>query len=110
MNNHEEPMLTRSAVFSNDRVSEGEVNGRWVVEVKAAEGLYPAGTLVCDAAGGQPDDFTFTAPNGKRYWDIPQGVRWTPREPSVAAHSHGGAASVRAQISETDDWGADHEG
>jgi len=73
-----EKVLIRSAVWTRNRISEGEVNGRWVVEVKGTH-EHPAGTLVCDPAEGEPDDLTFTAPNGKRYWDVPQGVRWTPR-------------------------------
>jgi len=70
--------VMRSAIHTNDRASEGVVNGRWVTEARA--GLHgPAGTLVCDPAPGEPDDLTFTAPNGKRYWDVPSGVQWTPR-------------------------------
>lgn len=72
--------VTRSAIWHRLRRHEGEVNGRWVVEADADPHMgRPAGTLVCDPAPGESDDLTFTAPNGKRYWDIPTGCRWTPR-------------------------------
>ena len=65
-------MKTKSGIYWRDILSEGEINGRWVVETKD-------GTLVADAAHNEPDDLTFTAPNGKRYWDIFGHSQWTPR-------------------------------
>jgi hypothetical protein len=66
--------MNRSQIYWREITAQGEVNGRWAVETHT-------GTLVCDPAPGQPDDLTFTAPNGKRYWDTPDGSRWTPRDP-----------------------------
>ena len=72
--------LTYSAIWHKLRRHQGEVNGRWAVEVSAdPSGAHPAGTLVCDPAPGEPDDMTFTAPNGKRYFDTESGSMWTPR-------------------------------
>lgn len=72
--------LSKSSVWHRLIRHQGEVNGRWVLEVDAdPESGAPAGTLVCDPAPDEPDDVTFTAPNGKRYWDTEYGTRWTPR-------------------------------
>jgi hypothetical protein len=74
-------MRTKSSIHWPDILAEGEVNGRWVVEVKAnPRGFYPAGTLVADPAPvGTDESETFTALNGKRYWDTPANSQWTPR-------------------------------
>lgn len=72
---------SKSYIFWRDIVAEGEVNGRWVVEHRADDVLYPAGTVVSEPAGpDDTDDMTFTAKNGKRYMDCPSGTQWTPRE------------------------------
>jgi len=64
---------TKSAIYWRDILSEGEINGRWVVEAKD-------GTLVADAAPLDEDQSnTFTALNGKRYWDTTNHSQWTPR-------------------------------
>ena len=71
--------ITASRIHPKNRRFEGEVNGRWVIDVSACPyGLHPAGTLVADAAPDEPLDLTFTAANGKRYWDTEQGTKWTP--------------------------------
>ena len=70
--------MNKSRIMTHSIKAQGEVNGRWVFEVLADE-FHPAGTLVCEPAPGEPDDLTFTAPNGKRYWDTEEGSRWTPR-------------------------------
>ena len=69
--------ITRSAIWHKHRLQEAEVEGRWVTQVAASE-FHAAGTIVSEPAPGEPDDLTFTAPNGKRYWDVPSGVHWTP--------------------------------
>jgi len=66
-------MKTKSAIYWRDIKSQGEINGRWVVETSE-------GTLVADHAPVDSDDSdTFTAPNGKRYWDTANQSQWTPR-------------------------------
>lgn len=66
-------MKTKSGIYWRDIRSEGEINGRWVVEARD-------GTLVADAAPlGEDWSNTFTALNGKRYWDTPAGSFWTPK-------------------------------
>lgn len=71
---------TKSQISLRDIRQQGEINGRWVVEANASE-FHPAGTMVCEPAPeGTTDDLCFTAPNGKRYMDVPSGCRWTPRE------------------------------
>lgn len=66
-------MKTKSAIYWRDIKSQGEINGRWVVETSE-------GTLVADHAPvGTDDSDTFTAPNGKRYWDTANQSQWTPR-------------------------------
>lgn len=73
--------ITRSTINTKQIASQGRVNGRWVVEAHACpDGFHPAGTLVCDPAPGEPDDLTFTALDGERYWDTPAGSQWTPRD------------------------------
>lgn len=69
--------MKRSSIYWRRVTAEAEINGRWVMAVAAAED-GPAGTLVCDPAPGEPDDLTFTASNGKRYWDTDEGCHWTP--------------------------------
>jgi len=69
-------MKCKSAIYWRDIRSEGEVNGRWVVEAKD-------GTLVADLAPlGEDCGNTFTALNGKRYWDTLNHSFWTPKEQS----------------------------
>jgi len=64
---------TKSAIYWRDIKSEGEINGRWVIEARD-------GTLVADHAPvGADESLTFTAPNGKRYWDVAEHSQWTPR-------------------------------
>jgi DNA-binding beta-propeller fold protein YncE len=64
---------TKSAIYWRDIKSEGEINGRWVIEAQN-------GTLIADPAPvGTDDSLTFTAPNGKRYWDTTTDSQWTPR-------------------------------
>ena len=74
-------MKTKSNIYWRDVLAEGEINGRWVVEHKACpHGFYPAGTLVADPAPiGVDESVTFTASNGKRYWDSLAHSQWTPR-------------------------------
>jgi len=65
--------ITKSAISWRDIKSEGEINGRWVIEAQD-------GTLVADSAPvGADESLTFTAPNGKRYWDTTTHSQWTPR-------------------------------
>jgi hypothetical protein len=72
-------IVTRSSISKPCILSEGEVNGRWVLEVRS-EFNHPAGTLVCDPAPlGEDWENTFTAPNGKRYWDLVAHSRFTER-------------------------------
>lgn len=70
-----------SAISPRQRNSEGEVNGRWVIEVAPCPfGLHGAGTIVADPAEpGADQSVTFTASNGKVYWDTAERTRWTPR-------------------------------
>lgn len=64
---------TKSTIYWRDINSQDEINGRWVVEAKD-------GTLVADSApDGTDESLTFTAPNGKRYWDTTSHSQWTPR-------------------------------
>lgn len=70
--------ITASCIHHSKRRHQGCVNGRWVIEADA-DFDHPAGTLVADPAPGEPDDMTFTAKDGKRYWDIPSRTQWTPR-------------------------------
>ena len=64
---------TKSTIYWRDIKSQGEINGRWVIETSE-------GTLVADHAPVDSDDSdTFTAPNGKRYWDTANQSQWTPR-------------------------------
>lgn len=73
--------ITKSCIHPRDILSQGEVNGRWVVEAKADPVFHPAGTLVCNPAPlGEDISLTFTAPNGKVYYDIERESQWTPRE------------------------------
>ena len=66
-------MKTKSSIYWRDIKSQDEINGRWVVETSE-------GTLVADPAPIHSDDSdTFTAPNGKRYWDTTDQSQWTPR-------------------------------
>ena len=66
-------MTTKSSINWRDIKSQAEINGRWVVETSD-------GTLVADhAPTGAEDSDTFTAPNGKRYWDTTDHSQWTPR-------------------------------
>ena len=66
-------MKTKSGIWWRDIRSEGEINGRWVVEAKD-------GTLVADPAPLDEDEGnTFTALNGKCYWDVPRHSQWTPK-------------------------------
>jgi len=71
--------MYKSRIYWRDITAQGEVNGRWVIEVREGPPFYPAGTLVCEPAHDEPDDLTFTAPNGKRYWDTADNSQWTPR-------------------------------
>jgi hypothetical protein len=71
--------MYKSRIYWRDITAQGEVNGRWVIEVREGLPFYPAGTLVCEPAHNEPDDLTFTAPNGKRYWDTSGHSQWTPR-------------------------------
>ena len=72
--------MHKSRIYWRDIAAQGEVNGRWAIEVRAnPEGFYPAGTLVCEPAHNEPESLTFTAPNGKRYWDTSDHSQWTPR-------------------------------
>ena len=64
---------TKSGIYWRDIRSEGEINGRWIVEAKD-------GTLVADPAPLDEDQGnTFTALNGKCYWDTTDHSQWTPR-------------------------------
>ena len=64
---------TKSTIYWRDVKSQGEINGRWVIEAID-------GTLVADHAPvGTDESLTFTAPNGKRYWDTTTHSQWTPR-------------------------------
>lgn len=63
---------TKSSIHHSDIKSQGEINGRWIIEC-----LF--GTLVCDPSIDS-DDLTFTAPNGKRYSDTVSGSYFTPRK------------------------------
>ena len=64
---------TKSTIYWRDINSQDEINGCWVVEAKD-------GTLVADSApDGTDESLTFTAPNGKRYWDTTSHSQWTPR-------------------------------
>lgn len=65
--------MIKSEIYWRDILWEGEVNGRWAVST--AKGL-----LVADAADNALDDVTFTAKNGKRYFDIEAHSQWTPYE------------------------------
>lgn len=66
-------MTTKSAIYWRDIRSQGEINGRWVIEARD-------GTLLAEAAPlGADEAETFTAPNGKRYWDTAQNSFWTPK-------------------------------
>ena len=69
-------MKTRSGIYWRDIRSQSEINGRWCIEAQD-------GTLVADAAPmGADESDTFTAPNGKRYWDNTANSFWTPKEQS----------------------------
>jgi hypothetical protein len=84
--------ISFSNINTHDVVHQGEVNGRWVMEIREWPGIYPAGTLVCDPADpddpwiaeadddAQYDSATFTAPNGKRYYSVASHNQFTPRE------------------------------
>lgn len=64
---------TKSKILWRDIISENEINGQWVVKTKK-------GTLVADPAPLNEDEGnTFTALNGKRYWDVPNYSQWTPK-------------------------------
>ena len=64
---------TKSTIYWRDIKSQGEINGRWAIEARD-------GTLVADHAPvGTDESLTFTAPNGKRYWDTTTHSQWTPR-------------------------------
>lgn len=66
-------MKTKSSIYWRDIKSQAEINGRWVVETSE-------GTLVADHAPvGADESLTFTAPNGKRYWDTTDHSQWTSR-------------------------------
>jgi hypothetical protein len=66
-------MKTKSGIYWRDIKSQDEINGRWVIETRE-------GTLVADHAPvGTEESLTFTAPNGKRYWDTTNQSQWTPR-------------------------------
>jgi len=66
-------MQTKSSIYWRDIRAQGEVNGRWAIEART-------GTLVADPAPvGADDSDTFTAPNGKRYWDTAANSFWTTR-------------------------------
>ena len=73
--------MHKSRIYWRDIIAQGEVNGRWAIEVRASpKWLYPAGTLVCEPAPLDEDQGnTFTAPNGKCYWDTANHSQWTPR-------------------------------
>jgi hypothetical protein len=64
--------MIKSQIHWREITAQGEVNGRWAIETRS-------GTLVCDPAPNEPDDVTFTAPNGKRYWDSTSHSQWTTR-------------------------------
>ena len=67
-------MKTKSSIHWRDIRSEGEINGRWAIEARD-------GTLVADPAPlGIDEGETFTAPNGKRYWDTTANSFWTTKE------------------------------
>jgi hypothetical protein len=69
----ENPVRTKSSIYWRDILSQDEINGRWVVETRE-------GTLVADPAPvGSDDSDTFTAPNGKRYWDTTANSSWTTK-------------------------------
>jgi hypothetical protein len=74
--------MTPSSIHPRQRNGEGEVNGRWVIEAAPCPfGLHTAGTIVADPAPlGTDWSLTFTASNGKVYWDTPEHTQWTPRE------------------------------
>lgn len=63
--------MIKSEIYWRDILWQGEVNGRWAIGTSQ-------GTLVADSAPNEADDLTFTAPNGKRYWDIADRSQWTP--------------------------------
>jgi len=72
-------MITRSKIDPRSIRWQQEFGGCWVTLVAACVAPYgghPAGTLTSLPAPGGTDDMTFTAPNGKRYWDTPEGSRW----------------------------------
>jgi hypothetical protein len=63
----------KSGIYWRDIKTQGEINGRWVIETQD-------GTLVADHAPvGADESLTFTAPNGKRYWDVAEHSQWTSR-------------------------------
>lgn len=73
--------FSKSSIHPDLIAHEGEVNGRWVVEVRFSDDEligHDAGTLVCEPSDAD-DSLTFTAKNGKRYSDVPDGCQWTAR-------------------------------
>jgi len=72
--------ITKSSIHQRTITGQGEVNGRWVIETSGDPALYPAGTIVCEPAPtGEDSSLTFTASNGRRYYDTESGSRWRPR-------------------------------
>ena len=69
-------MKTKSSIYWRDIRSQGEINGRWVVE--AIDGTLVADSAPLDADEGE----TFTALNGKIYWDNKANSFWTTKEQS----------------------------
>lgn len=82
MNTQKQACLTASYISPRQRRHQGEVNGRWVIEADAdPHGLHEAGTMVCEPAPvGVHASLTFTAQNGKRYYDTEEMTQWTPRD------------------------------
>ena len=65
--------MIKSQIHWRDIKCQWEFKGHWVVKTQD-------GTLVADPAPTDADEsLTFTAPNGKRYWDSTNYSQWTPR-------------------------------
>lgn len=71
-------ILTRSHIYHRHRCFEAEMADGYWLTVHSGDSDYPPGVLRSRwALPEDGDDVTFTAPNGKRYMDVPSCTKWT---------------------------------